>query len=72
MVCLAVVLRTMFLSSASILLEAAAEIVMIDGKSCLVLLESRYASAAGKVGGCYDDWALDGLVARKVSDFSDA
>jgi hypothetical protein len=31
-----------------------------------------YASAAGSLGGCYDDWTLDALVARKVSECSDA
>ena len=31
-----------------------------------------YAFATGILGGCYDDWALDALVARKVSDCFDA
>lgn len=32
----------------------------------------EYASAAGMLGGCYDDWAHDDLVARKVSYYIDS
>jgi len=32
----------------------------------------KYASAAGTLGGCYDDWAHDDLVARKVRFYIDS